>query len=554
MKDAEYWQRVEELFDSAARMEPGPRASFLESIRDEELRGEVRTLLEAEAGGASDLEDSIRESIGQAARDITYTGRMLGHYSVLERLATGGMSEVYLALDPRLARKVALKLLPRGMSSDGERVQRFQHEARAASALNHPNILTIYDIGEAGGQLYIAMEFVEGEPLHTLIANGPLPVDEVLAIAKQIATALEAAHEAGILHRDIKPGNVIRRADGLVKVLDFGLARSASLLLPQHGPVTIPGTILGTPAYMSPEQARGREVDARADLWSLGAVLYELLSGVPPFTGGDTADILVAVLDKAPKQLAELRPDLPPRLSRLVHRLLSKDVAARYGTAREVLDELQAIGLESSTPAPRTRRWRAPAVAAGAAALALFAAVGYQQFHPPPPLQSVGYTISAEQKNGTEFSVRPGEVLPSGSRFRLQLRPSEAGYLYLVGEDRETGGFALLFPLPSINAASARIQGGEPLATGWYQFSARPGKERLWLVWATSPVPVLENLRKYLDTEHKGAVSEESDRAAIRSLVGRDDLRGQALSGPSDRVTLSRQGEILTGVIDLVHE
>jgi len=552
MKDAEYWRKVEDFFDSAVRMAPQARASFLEAIGDEEMRAEVRSLLDAEAGGASTLEDSIRESVGQAARDMTHTGRALGPYQVLERLATGGMSEVYLALDPRLARKVALKLLPRGMSSDGERVQRFRHEAQAASALNHPNILTIYDIGETDGQLYIAMELVEGAPLHTLIANGPLPVDEVLAIGRQMATALKAAHEAGILHRDIKPGNVIRRTDGLVKVLDFGLARNVSLPLPQHGPVTMPGTILGTPAYMSPEQARGREVDERSDLWSLGAVLYELLSGVQPFGGADTADILVAVLDRAPRPIEESRKNVPARFSRLVHRLLSKDAAARPGSAGEVLEELEAIGLEAAASKPRPRRWRAP-VAAGAAALAVFAAVGYQQFQ-TPPRHSIGYTISAEQEAGKVFTVRQGEVLKSGSRFRLQIRPSETGYVYLIGEDRETGGYAVLFPLPSINAASARVRGGEPLATGWYRFSAQPGKERLWLVWASSPAPELENLRKYLDVEHKGEVSEESDRAAIRSLIGRDDLRGHAESRASADVTLFGQGELLTAAIDLVHQ
>src|SRR5438270_12913643 len=223
----------------------------------------------------------------------------------MRRLDPGGMGEVYLAEDTRLGRALALKLLLAEYTQDSARVRRFEQEARAASALNHPNILTIYEVGEAGGRHYIATEYVEGETLRQKIRSGPLAIGEAADIAAQAAEALSAAHAAGIAHRDVKPENVMVRPDGYVKVLDFGLAklverRGADGEAETETAQTNPGTVMGTTWYMSPEQARGLPVDARTDVWSLGVVLYEMLAGSPPFAGSTSSHVIVSILEREP--------------------------------------------------------------------------------------------------------------------------------------------------------------------------------------------------------------------------------------------------------------
>ncbi|HET9917001.1 MAG TPA: serine/threonine-protein kinase, partial [Candidatus Binatia bacterium] len=233
----------------------------------------------------------------------------LSHYHIVRKLGEGGMGEVWLAEDTRLDRQVALKLLPEQFTRDEERVRRFVQEAKAASALNHPNILTIFEIGQADGRHFIATELIDGETLRQKLSRGPLPVKEALEVAVQAAGALASAHTAGVIHRDIKPENVMVRRDDIVKVLDFGLAKltegqpdtaatadeNAATFVRAH---TDPGMVMGTVGYMAPEQVRGKEVDARADVFSLGVVLYEMLAGRPPFTGETASDVIVAVLER----------------------------------------------------------------------------------------------------------------------------------------------------------------------------------------------------------------------------------------------------------------
>src|SRR5215218_8295095 len=252
-------------------------------------------------------------------------GSRLSDYEIVRPLGSGGMGEVWLATELRLGRKVALKLLPADLTLDPTRVQRFEQEAGAASALSHPNVCHIYALGETPhGQQYIAMELVEGVTLRLRLASGGRQrVPEALDVTIQIAAALTAAHAAGIVHRDVKPENVIVRPDGIVKVLDFGLAKltvagstraddTRTLL------VTQAGTVLGTVAYMSPEQARGQEVDGRTDVWSLGVVLYEMVAGQLPFAGRSPSDVLAAILEHDPAPLAPLAPDVPPELHRII--------------------------------------------------------------------------------------------------------------------------------------------------------------------------------------------------------------------------------------------
>jgi serine/threonine protein kinase len=282
-------------------------------------------------------------------QDESAVGQTIGHYKILSSLGIGGMGEVYLAKDSSLGRKVALKLLPSSYTDDADRVRRFGQEARAASALNHPNIITIHEIGQLDSLHFIATEFIDGKTLREHMANTRMTIGEVLDVAAQVASALQAAHEAGIVHRDVKPENImIRRADGLVKVLDFGLARMsmppavAGGLVDTEVPTrlriqTQAGVVMGTVAYMSPEQARGQEVDSRTDIWSLGVVLYEMVAGCSPFVAGTSNEIISAILSKAPPPpLARYSRVVPERLEEIVEKALVKDREERYQTAKDL--------------------------------------------------------------------------------------------------------------------------------------------------------------------------------------------------------------------------
>lgn len=281
----------------------------------------------------------------------------LSHYRIVSKIGTGGMGEVYLAEDTRLDRKVALKLLPREFTANPDRVRRFVQEAKAASALNHPNIITIHEIGEADGTHFIATEFIEGETLRRHFERAPTTVRQALDVSTQVANALSAAHAAGIIHRDIKPENIMLRPDGYIKVLDFGLAKlidQPSFSTDTSAPTvaradTQPGLVMGTISYMSPEQARGQTIDARTDVFSLGVVIYEMLAGRTPFQGASAADVFVSILEKAPIPISQLSSDVHPELERIVFKCLEKDRERRYGTAQALAGELKALASTASS-------------------------------------------------------------------------------------------------------------------------------------------------------------------------------------------------------------
>ena len=286
-------------------------------------------------------------------------GQTVSHYRILEKLGGGGMGVVYKAEDTKLHRQVALKFLPDEVSKNPQALERFQREAHAASALNHPNICTIYDIDEHAGRPFIAMEFLEGVALKVHIERGPLPVLDTLDLACQMAEALAEAHAHGIVHRDIKPANVMLTKTGHVKLVDFGLAR-----LPEMAGVTATGAALGTPAYMAPEQVRGETIDGRADLWALGVVLYEMLAARHPFASESVQGILHGVLNRAPEPVERLRSGLPPALVRIVNRALAKDALGRYQQAEQMLADLQACRQQlQSSPARVEGGRRVPSIA-----------------------------------------------------------------------------------------------------------------------------------------------------------------------------------------------
>jgi serine/threonine protein kinase len=278
-------------------------------------------------------------------------GTELASFEIVRLLGAGGMGEVYLARDRRLNRHVAVKVLPAEVTTDSHRLARFEQEARAASALSHPNICHIYHLGETlDHRRYVAREYVDGETLHDRLMATRLPLREALEIAVQIAAALTAAHAAGIVHRDIKPENVMIRRDRLVKVLDFGLAKLApsATAFMSHGPTqtagaTDPGSVVGTLDYMSPEQARGLDVDARTDIWALGVVLYEMVAGRAPFTGATRSGVLVAILDREPAPLARVTPEVPAELQRIVGKALRKDPEQRYQVMKDLRLDLEAL-------------------------------------------------------------------------------------------------------------------------------------------------------------------------------------------------------------------
>ncbi|HXI92826.1 MAG TPA: serine/threonine-protein kinase, partial [Blastocatellia bacterium] len=351
----ERWTQVDELFHSALACEPALRAAFLAQAcsGDEPLLREVASLISFHDDPASFIElpaaDLAAELLGKRPSELE-VGQQVAYYKVLSSLGAGGMGEVYLAEDTRLGRRIALKLLPAQFTTDAERVRRFEQEARAASALNHPNIVTIHDIGRAGSTHFIATEFIDGETLREYNAGRAMNLDEALDIATQIASALEAAHAAGIVHRDIKPENVMLRRDRLVKVLDFGLAKLALPPVSTVDPeaqtrsvvVTNPGVLMGTVQYMSPEQARGQEVDARTDIWSLGVMLYEMVTGRAPFEGETPSHVIVSIMESKPPPLTSYSV-APVELERIVTKALRKDREERYQAASDLALDLKSL-------------------------------------------------------------------------------------------------------------------------------------------------------------------------------------------------------------------
>ena len=355
---------IKQLYCDALERGAGEREAFLSEAcaGDEDLRREVETLLGYETEAMNFIETpalNLAAEILAGQQGDAKIGLQVGAYKIIDKLGAGGMGEVYLAEDARLRRKIALKLLPARFVADSERVRRFEREARAASALNHPNILTIYEIGradaESGAIHFIATEFVEGQTLRKRLLQTRLSVNEALDVGAQMAGALAAAHSSGITHRDIKPENVMLRPDGYVKVLDFGLARitqrdassaSDSQARTQSvtlGTQTAPGLIMGTVGYVSPEQVRGEKLDERTDIFSLGVVLYEMLAGDRPFKGATTADAIAALLNKEPLPLSTSLTGAPAELQRIVSRALEKDRAARYRRCDEMLADLRAL-------------------------------------------------------------------------------------------------------------------------------------------------------------------------------------------------------------------
>lgn len=353
----ERWQQIKPIFQSAIEHPPAERASYLNQacVSNPSLRGEVEALIFAHERAGDDFAVLGAAVAATMLRD-TAAGSMIDHrlgpYQIIRQIGRGGMGSVYLARDSRLGRKVALKLLPAQFTTDAERVRRFEQEARAAAAINHPNVATIYDIGEHDGAIFIAMEYVEGETLAAKINGHPLAAAEIVESGLQVADALDEAHAKGVTHRDIKPANLMLTPRGQIKVLDFGLAK---ITRPERQAVasdisavsiTETGVVMGTASYMSPEQALGQEVDHRSDIFSLGVVLYEMTTGRRPFAGMSATEIIDRILHAQPEPLVRFNERAPAELERIVNRCIAKQRERRYQSAGELLLDLRQLRRE----------------------------------------------------------------------------------------------------------------------------------------------------------------------------------------------------------------
>ena len=457
----ERFRQIDQLYQAALDQEVEHRSKFISSAcaGDVELCREVESLLLAhEQAGSFIVEPALRSAARLLASDQAKSliGANLAHYQIESILGAGGMGEVYLALDVKLNRKVALKVLPASFNNYTDQLGRFEREAQAASALNHPNIVTIHEIGQMDSLHFIATEFVDGETLREHLTKKRMTVDEVLDVGVQVASALQTAHEAGIVHRDIKPENIMLRRDGIVKVLDFGLAKLTpdQVAIQSQAPTrqmvnTNPSVVMGTVGYMSPEQARGADIDARTDIWSLGVVLYEMISGRAPFVGETPSHIIVSIFEHDPAPLS-ITSDVPDELQRVVFKALTKNRERRYQKVGDLLTELKRLKQrkekEIDLPVPvgvETKSWTRPFWAVGILVGLLLLAV------------SAWYL--------SRLTTKPGPTQPTLTAIPLTTDPGYEGMPSLSPDGSQVVFGSFGEKLDNLDIYVKQIGGGPPL-------------------------------------------------------------------------------------------
>jgi serine/threonine protein kinase len=453
----ERWRQVRELLTSAMELDPAERSAYVDRhcSSDPTLRQELEKLLAVEDEvpssflGLAALEQVASEAISIPASDELAVGTQLGPYEVEALLGAGGMGEVYRSRDTRLDRTVAIKVLPARLSASQQHCERFQREARAISALQHPNICTLYDVGQQGRAQYLVMEYLEGETLAARLLRGRLPLDVSLRYAAEVADALEVAHRRGVVHRDLKPGNIFVTTRGEAKVLDFGLAKlevaqpranSPTTLTSDSKTLTTPGVAMGTVAYMSPEQARGEELDARTDIFSLGAVLYEMATGTSAFPGKTSAVVFKAILDETPRAPTRVVPSLPSQLDQIVEKALEKDRGLRYQSAIDFRADLHRLkrDTESVRVTPRLQTTRKAKFSKPWKVIAFLAVVlgaiflsGYLYFRRPTKLTDKDTIVIGDFDNAT------GDlVFDDALKQALTVQLEQSPFLSVVPEDQ----------------------------------------------------------------------------------------------------------------------
>jgi serine/threonine protein kinase/dipeptidyl aminopeptidase/acylaminoacyl peptidase len=578
-------QQIEALYRSARKLDATDRRAFLDRVcaGDDSLRQEIETLLSADAKTAAGPDAPSHADQSKSQPDASaLIGQTIAHYKILSFLGRGGMGQVYLAQDTRLGRKVALKLLPTSLTHDEERLRRFEREARSASALSHPNVCVIHEVGETSdNHPYIAMEHIDGVTLRHRFTSGPLRLSEAIDIARQAASALSAAHDAGVVHRDIKPENIMLRRDGYVKVLDFGLAKlteryeagSDSEAPTFHAFNTHSGLLIGTTNYLSPEQARRQEVDERTDIWSLGVVLYEMLAGRMPFTGETASHVIVAILETDPVPLTQFRPAVPAELEWIVKKALRKDSAQRYQTIKELLGDLEDVKqklnqsgaeragqLASSAQTPPVTRHssafesisqslRRPRISIGVFALALFllALIGWGAFHwlkaPTASFQNMVLT----KLTNTGRSIHNGAALSPDGKYVAHVI-DEAGRQSLVVSYQATASDVVVVP-----PAEVRYHGLTFSRDGDYVYYVRYEKSDLGLLYS---VPVRGGAPKKITQGVDSAITFSPDGRKF-AFVRFEKVKGEyslviaASDGTAEKILATRRSSDLFSIYGL---
>jgi serine/threonine protein kinase len=546
-------------------------------------------------------------------------GIRLGPYEIRELLGKGGMGEVYLAQDTRLGRKVAVKVLPPESMRNAVLVQRFEQEARAASARNHPNILTIYDFGVADGTYYMAMEYVEGQTLRALMGVTAMPAARALEIAAQCADGLSAAHAAGIIHRDIKPANIMVRPDGYVKILDFGLAKlaeppfgqSAANTPPDATALTVAGQIMGTCQYMSPEQSRGQELDAGTDIWSLGAVLYEMVSGKSPFAAPTMSDTMASILTREPARLSSIGVFAGEQLDHLLDRALVKERRHRYLSMHDMAIDLKHLRqeLELGT-APSSRTVTAIPLAAPTrnpqlemqpdpqpgpqlgpdsrsarkptgltllwiglsslvvAALVVWGIVGHRPTVSAIPERQLSYSLQVQKMRDGKpyqeaFRATGREIFENGWKVQFDFSFPQAGSLYLLNDGPGPDGkdaLSLVFPTPSVNQGSAQVMAYTNVQSAWLLLDNHAGREKFWVVWAIHPLPELERARTQMFAAQQAheddpqIIRDPQLNQAVPALLAKAPVASATVDPASQQTSLQGHGDVLVSGLELEHE
>jgi len=606
----ERWQQISRIFKSAILLDNEARAAYVASQcgRDDSLRVEVEKLIDSH--GKADADEFMKGVAAEAAaplltddeigprQDILNKGQQFGAYIILDSLGSGGMGEVYLARDTRLDRTVALKVLSPDISQDKRRMQRFRQEAKVASSLNQPNILTVFEFGEVDGLTFLATEFIDGETLRDHLHGKRLRLSEIVDISLQVLAALDAAHEARIVHRDIKPENVmLRRRDGVVKVLDFGLAKVTehkhSTLEHDSDPEAItefrtaPGTIMGTINYMSPEQAQGGEIDERTDIWSTGVIMYEMVTGKMPFRGSTTSHTIVQILEKHPVPLTKL-VKAPGELERIVLKAIAKKPGERYQAAKDMLADLRGLQrLEIEAEFEQTSPLITPdepGLAAKKKRVLVFAVVGMLLVTaaifavniwrssrsainpsittPAPVERTLTYWITVQKfKNNNPYQdpfTLAGEInFEAGYRIRVNLRSPHQGYLYILNEGPASGApeYNIVFPTPSANKGSSLLQASQILQIpekSWLRFDAQQGVEKLWLVFSENALPELDSLKQFAGAQTRGLVTDPLRNKAIKDYLDTQISKPDVEKGES-LTTVKAAGHLLVYAIKLEH-
>jgi len=609
----ERWQQISRIFKSAISLDGEARAAYVADKcgTDELLRSEVEKLLASHrqasaegfiGGRAADdgavlLVDEVEEQKAHLNK-----GQQLGAYLILDQLGAGGMGEVYLAKDSRLGRTVALKVLSPDISADKRRMRRFRQEAKVASSLNQPNILTIFESGEVEGLTFLATEFIDGETLREHLRHKRLEVAGTIDIAIQVLAALDAAHEARIVHRDIKPENVmIRHRDHLVKVLDFGLAKvteKRSDALTGHNFSTealtefktTPGVLMGTINYMSPEQARTLEVDERTDIWSVGVLLYEMVTGMMPFAGPTTSHTLVQIIEKEPPALTRMM-EAPAELQRIIRKAMAKSPDERYQSAKDMALDLKNLRKQldlgevlarddtdhTDNGSEKKRVLFVALVAMVAATAAIFAVNVWRASRARPSVivpaatpvvadaeRRLTYWITVQKfregKYKDPYTVA-GEInFEAHDQIRLNIRTPQAGYLYIISEGPRDGSavpeFVILFPSPTANKGSSLLAPDQQIQIpeqSWFIFDTQEGVERLWLVFAEDAVTELETVKEFANKQAKGLITDMTQNKVVHDFLTSHSTEKPNAGKGDTLTTLTTSGKLLLYPVRLEH-